>query len=493
MQRLPCDRVLGRCVATPFLRPMGELKPGTIHEGVIEKLAFGGQGLLRIQDFVVFVKSTIPGQTVKIQITKKHESHADAKLIEIIHPSPIEHDIGYERLPGCPLQSVRYKDQLAIKESHVRECFDHLGGKSVIQESAQFFPIIPSPEIFRYRNKMEFSFGYTEMRVITDASGERTYFDENPSLGFHPEGDWAKVLSVNDVFLCSERMNRIRTCVITIMKASGLPVWNPKINRGFWRSLVLRESRKTGEILVNFSVFASQPARFWEHIVSDLMENVPEITGITETENAKRNDTLDHTLPFQVLFGNDFLIETLGKVQYEISPFSFFQTNSLGAEKLFEVVREFSGLQGKEEVFDLFCGSGAIGLFLAEKSKQIIGIELDESAISDARSNAELNGFQNTEYYAGKVEGLLPEILKIHPHPDLVILDPPRTGLQRKAVETVKTIVAEKIIYVSCNPATLVRDLALIAEGGWRAQKIQPVDLFPHTPHIETVVLLVRE
>ncbi|MBI5414104.1 23S rRNA (uracil(1939)-C(5))-methyltransferase RlmD [Candidatus Peregrinibacteria bacterium] len=467
---------------------MPEFSVGKLSEGTIEKLAYGGKGVLHLENFVVFVQNALPGQLVRFQITHKKKNYAEAKVIEVLKRSPIEIEPEFEKMPGCPFQTVKYEDQLKIKESQVFETLQHLGG--IAPEEYEQLKILPSPEIIRYRNKVEFSFGYEVMRVEVNEYGERVYFDENPTLGFHPEGKWALVKSMNDCFLVSENVNSVRKLAEEIMQTSGLPIWNPKISRGFWRSLILRESKATGNILMNFIVSEKKSNSFWKEIAEVCIKKMPKISGVLVTQNGEKGDALRGNPEYEIIWGTDILFEKLEQTEFMISPFAFFQTNTRGAEKLFGKARDFACLSGKETILDLFCGTGAIGLFLAKNVKKIVGIEFDQNAISDAEKNAKKNGLKSAEYFCGKAEQILPDVLEKYPKFDVVFVDPPRAGMHPKAMEILKKIPSKKMIFISCNPATLARDLRELRTAGWKLKKVQPVDMFPHTPHIETVALL---
>jgi len=463
-------------------------KIGELGEGTVEKLAFGGKGIVRHEDFIIFVLGAIPGQKVRFQIRKKEKNFATAKLIQVLEKSPLEIESPYPSMPGCSLQKIPYPEQLRIKEEQVFEALRHVGNISTA-ETFEKLPILPSPEIFRYRNRVEFSYGYESMKVETAASAEKIFYDENPCLGFHPEGKWNLVQPISDCFLISEKLNRIKNCAEEIMQDSEMPVYNSYSHKGFWKNLLLRESRKNGAILVNFLVTQKQDASFWQPHLQKLCAEFPEITGILSTIQASENDK---NPAIETLWGHDFLVEYLEDIEFFIPPFSFFQTNTLGAEQLFRVVREFAELQGSENILDLFCGSGAIGLFLAKQAKSIVGVEMDAAAISEARENARRNNISGTYYFCGAAEKILPEVLAEYINFEVIILDPPRAGLHPKALQLVGDITATTIIYVSCNPATLARDIKELKNFGWQLQKVQPVDMFPHTPHIEVVVKLQK-
>lgn len=465
------------------------MKIGSIHTGYIEKIAFGGKGLLRVENFVVLLKGGIPGQKVRFQITRKKKNYGEGKILEVLERSSREIISPYEKMPGCHFQNLAYEEQLHIKSEQVKEAVEHIAG--IFENPDVFLPIIPSPEQIRYRNKAEFSFGYQEMNVEINEQGEKIFHDLSPALGFHPEGKWNLVKPIEDCLLLSEKTNQVRKAAEEICLQTGLPVWNPKIHSGFWRTLIVRESRTNENIIITFVVSESKSQEFWKSLEQALCAAVPEIIGIMYTIHTGKSDALIDPSSFSI-YGEEYIEECLGDVKYRISPFSFFQTNTKGAEKLFTVVAEFADLQGTENVLDLFCGSGAIGLFLAEKAKKIIGIELNAQAVADARENASRNGITNAEYFCGKAEKILPEVLSKNTEWDVIILDPPRSGLHPKALKLVAETPARRIVFVSCNPATLARDIQSLCEAGWKIVKVQPVDMFPQTPHIEVVVELER-
>ncbi len=456
--------------------------------GVIEKIVFGGLGMLKWKseecpdEFVVFIPGGFPGQKIRFRITKLKKNYAEGKIIGIFSPSPLEETSAYEPCPGCKYQPLSYTAQLQIKLGQVEEIFRKF-------PETEILPILASPEIFRYRNKMEFSCGYEKMWREDTPTGERIFHDEGFALGFHPEGNWATVHRVSDALIASEAVNTLRSIAEELMKNSGEAPWNPKIFTGFWRGVIFRESKKTGEIMMNFVVFSEKPKNFWKPILSVLQHSGFCISGILQTVHTGRSDAIVDPKT-NILWGKDTITETLDGIEFEISPFSFFQTNTTGAEILYKSIQEMADLKGGETILDLFCGTGSIGIFLSRKAKKIIGIEMGEDAVSMAKKNAERNGIQHAEFFVGKVETILPELFANSqiPELDMVIIDPPRTGLHPKALEYIaKNIQTSKIIYISCNPPTLARDMAFLQENGWKTKKIKPVDMFPHTPHIECI------
>ncbi|MEI7511802.1 MAG: 23S rRNA (uracil(1939)-C(5))-methyltransferase RlmD [Candidatus Peregrinibacteria bacterium] len=469
---------------------------GKDYTGVIEKIVFGGMGMLRwkteefSEGFVIFVKGGLPGQTVLFRITKQKKNYAEGKIVEILKPSPLEEKSEYEQCPGCAYQNLPYSSQIGVKQGQMAEVFRQFSEIKILD-------ILPSPQTFRYRNKMEFSCGYEKMWVEDNENGERIYHDEGFALGFHPEGSWAMVKRIGDALIASEKVNALREMVEEILKNSGEAPWNPKIFTGFWRGVIFRESHYTGEIMINFVVSAARPPEFWEPVIAPLVmgDMGSVISGIIQTVHTGQSDAITDPQT-TLLWGSETFIERLGTVEFEISPFSFFQTNTLGAEVLYGAVQKMANLSGGETVLDLFCGTGSIGIFLSSQSKKIRGIEMVEEAVEMAKKNAERNGIHNAEFFAGKVETLLPELFANGdiPELDLLIIDPPRTGLHPKALSFIaENIDATKMIYISCNPPTLARDMAFLEDHGWKALQVQPVDMFPHTPHIECIAELVKK
>jgi len=472
------------------------IKQGQEIEVIIEKLGFGGEGISRLDDLVIFVKGALPGQKVKIVIQKKKKNHAQAKVIEILEKakneiSPICEHFGI--CGGCKWQNLPYESQLKNKENQVKECLEHLGNFnfSATNNKIDFQPIMSSPDIFSYRNKVEFSFGYQNMRVEVDKDGNRLYFDENPSLGFHSPGKWEEIISVRNCNLIPEKVNKIFTKIKEWCLSQNKSVHNPKTHKGFWRHLLLRFNLK-GEILVNLIVHEEIENLFFSDLI-ELLKNESEMKSFYVTVHKGLNDDWMNG-DLKCLYGDKEIYEEILGMKFSISPKSFFQTNSKGAEVLYSKVVDFAKEINPKSILDLYCGTGTIGQILAKDRKEtkIIGLELLESAVADAYKNAELNNLKNVEFISGKAEKTLQDVLEKYPEGfDLVIIDPPRSGMHQKALKTLLEANAKNIIYVSCNPSTLARDLRILCDNGYELQKVCPVDMFPHTAHIEVVTKLV--
>jgi len=344
-----------------------------------------------------------------------------------------------------------------------------------------------------------------ELRSIRDIDidGKKVFTDSGLALGFHPPKSWSEVISIDDVFIASESANILRRELEKFLKNfvlenkdENLKPWNPIINTGFWRGVIIRESRKNKEITVNFVVSRSENSEFWNPFVSKLLEiPLPEnmkISGILQTVHTGKSDAIvdPHV---STLWGNEILEEHLCNKIFEISPFSFFQTNTRGAEVLYSTVQKFLGETSGKNVLDLFCGTGSIGIFCASNAKKMVGIEMVEEAVEKAKNNALKNGVTNAEFYAGKVENILPEILAKDQF-DTVIIDPPRAGMHPKALQYICNLPVKRLVYISCNPSTLERDAKLLKQArGWELTQVQGVDMFPHTPHLEVVSVLERK
>ena len=373
---------------------------------------------------------------------------------------------------------------MEIKQGQIEEIFRKFSNTEIL-------PILPSPEIFRYRNKMEFSCGYESMKTeIKD--DKRVYYDEGFGLGFHPEGNWSIVMNIEDALIASEEMNGLRKICLELMKSTKEKPRNPKIHSGFWRGVIFRQTKSTGEVQINFIVAKAKTKMFWARILDSILESAKEqnikISGILQTAHEGKSEAINNP-EIKVLYGKETFEEKLEEFIFEVSPFSFFQTNTLGAEILYKKIREFVGEKDDLRILDLFCGTGSIGIFCSEKAKEIVGIEMVEEAVEMAKRNAEKNGVKNTTFYAGKAEKVLYEIPD--QEFDVAIIDPPRSGIHPKALKFITTkLKAKHLVFVSCNPATLARDLEYMESEGWKTKKLQTVDMFPHTPHMECVSLL---
>jgi 23S rRNA (uracil1939-C5)-methyltransferase len=483
--------------------PLSALKQGMAIDLTIEKIAAGGHGLAEVEGLPVFVHGAIPGQKVNVVITKKKEKFAEAKIVKILQKAV--HEIApkckhFWDCGGCVWQHLPYEKQIVYKEEIVKETLEHVTPIDEAERKklpGRVLSIIPSPEIFNYRNKLELSFGYGTMRheekESTTGKKKRIYFDENPSIGFHQPGEWSTILPIDECHLYDEQITSLLSNVKDFMKETNLPVYNPKTHKGVMRSLLLRRGINTGEQMVCFIVQARKRQleplfqhfqRFGQH---------PSITSLLVVEHFGMNDKPQNP-HIHVLKGNQSIKERLFDMEFELSPFSFFQTNTHAAEKLYQAIADIADLSGRETILDCYCGLGSIGQYLSRFCDKVVGVESSESAIEDALKSAGKNKVANISFYKGAAERVLTKQLapggkyKF----DCIIVDPPRAGLHKKVTESILGHKPEKIVYVSCNTSTFARDLGEFLKGGYELRLVQPIDLFPHTAHVETVALLQK-
>ncbi|HEY6652822.1 MAG TPA: 23S rRNA (uracil(1939)-C(5))-methyltransferase RlmD [Solirubrobacterales bacterium] len=425
----------------------------------VESLAYGGRGIARRNGYVVFVAGGLPGDRVRAEVTKAKRGYAEAAALELIHESPdrvpARCDHGGQPCPGAPWQSLPYEQQLRHKQSQVEDTLVRLGGL----EGFELQEIEPAVEQWRYRNKLEYSFG--------DHDSELT-------LGFHARGRWDLIVDAEDCQLASERNNARRNEIRAWAAAEGLPAYDRRKRKGILRNLVVREGRRTGRLQTRLVTSPSEIPR----PPVDLHTIVEGSSGGTEG-------------PTGVL-GSEYLEEELCGLRFRISHNAFFQTNTEMAERLYGIGAEMAGLTGNERVFDLFCGIGTLGLSLASRAGEVWGVEIVPEAIADAEENARLNGIENAHFLAGDARKEIRPLVEEAGKPDVVVVDPPRAGLSKKVVRRVIECEAPRIVYVSCNPTTLAPNAAQLAEAGYRVRRVQPVDMFPQTPHIECVALLEK-
>lgn len=473
---------------------MQQVKKGEQVELSVESLAFGGEGVARVDGLVVFIEGALPGQKVLARVVRKKKSHAQARLLEVREETP--HAVTprcphFDDCGGCILQHYAYDQQLAAKGAQVREVLQRLGG---FAEPPVRSPI-PSPDLFYYRNKMEYTFSPQRWLPRAEIDGGEIG-DRDFALGLHVRGFFDKILAIDDCYLQSEQSNAIRNFVAQQTRTSPLRPYTTRDHSGFWRFLVIREGKNTGQTMINIVTADRGDAgtRAVESLAAALAGEFPDITTIVYTLNRQKGQVATGQ-ESRVLLGDGAIYETLGKWRFRLSPESFFQTNSRGAELLYQQVAQTAALTGSEVVYDLYCGAGSIGIFLSDQVRSLVGIELIEAAVLDARRNAELNAVANATFAAGDLKDLLAAsdgLVARHGAPDVAIFDPPRAGLHPKVVESALGLAAPKIVYVSCNPATFARDARLFGDGGYELVSVQPVDMFPHTAHIELVSLLVR-
>ncbi|HCC07677.1 MAG TPA: 23S rRNA (uracil(1939)-C(5))-methyltransferase RlmD [Clostridiales bacterium] len=440
-------------------------------EGKIEDVKFPNKAILEYEGKKVVVKDGLIGQTVKVRaITKR--GRLQGKIVEVLEKSPYEKKslcMHFDTCGGCTYQNLRYREQLKLKQDQVKSILDE-----VIDYKYKFCSIEPSPTEYGYRNKMEFSFG-DEVK-----GGELT-------LGLHKSASMYDVITTSNCQIVDKDYRKILSVVLHFFKRLGVDYYNRKTHIGCLRHLIIRKASKTNEIMVNIVTSSQTNVDF--NIFSNKLLNI-KLDGIIVSVIHTTNDSLSDAVKpekIEVLYGRDYIIEDILGLKFKISPFSFFQTNSLAAERLYSIIKGFVGFTNNKVIFDLYSGTGTISQIIATVAKKVYGIELIEEAVVSARENAKINGLKNCEFIAGD---LLDKIEDLKDEPNIIVIDPPRAGIHPKALEKIINFDAEHIIYVSCNPITLAKDLKIFQENGYDVEKVQCVDMFPHTPHIETVVKL---
>ncbi len=458
-----------------------KLKKNDICELQIEKMAYGGKGIARVDGLVIFVKGGVPGDRLTAKVFKKKKDFAEAGIIEILTPSPdrITAPCPYAGYcGGCQWQHVRYETQLKYKKAHVEESMRHIGD---FQDVAVREPI-PSKGRFAYRNKMEFSF--SDRRWFLPHEMDENATERGFALGLHVPGTFSKVIDITACLLQREEGNVILRQVKHFARNSNLPVYGLKSHEGFWRFLVIRYSAAFDQWMVNL-VTSEDRSDMIRPLAEDLIRKNSRIKSVINNITG-RKAAIAVGEQEVVLAGQDHIEDTIGPYIFQISANSFFQTNSVGAEILYETVAEFAELQGDETVLDLYSGTGTIPIFLASGVRSVTGVEISGSAVRDARKNCKKNAIQNCRFLCGDIRQTLPDLAL---EPDVLIIDPPRAGMHQDVLNHVLRLSPKRVIYVSCNPATLARDLSRM-RSDYGLIEIQPVDMFPHTYHIETVAKL---
>ena len=476
---------------------MPAIKKGMEVELNVERLAFGAGGVARIDGFVVFVDRALPGQRVKAKIIRKKKDYAFARITEILQESPHRVTPRCRHFPdcgGCAFQHLEYEQQLRAKETQVLDLLQRIGGF----EHPPVAPARRSPDLFFYRNKMEYTFSDRRWLSRQEIDSGEPIEQRDFALGLHVRGRFDRIIAIQQCYLQSETGDALRNFVADwVLQESSLRPYTTRDHSGFWRFLVLREGKNTGETMVNVVTADGGEAgnREVERLAEEMVKAFPELTTFIHTINRKKAQVATGEMG-RVLHGPGYIYETLGRWRFRISPESFFQTNTRAAELLYDTVAELAAPTGGEVLYDLYCGAGTIGIYLSDRVGKIVGVELVEEAIADARVNAALNGIEHAEWIAADLKELLTrdrEFFRRYGHPDVVVVDPPRAGVHPKVVQMLAKLAPPRIVYVSCNPSTFARDAAMLAPSGYRLQKVVPVDMFPHTAHIETVSLLIRE
>lgn len=456
---------------------MARRKKKIIEMEIID-ISYPNKSIGKYEDKTIIVKGGIKGQKVSVLLGRKRKDYIQGRLLEVIERSPLEKNLSEEldKSGSSSYQTLLYEDELKLKEETVLSLFEDGG-----LEDINYQGIEPSPIVEGYRNKMEYTFG-NEVK------------DGPLILGLHERGKFYSIVDSDGYKLVDSDFTKIRKTVMEYFRGLGTPHYNKRSHIGFLRHLVIRKSKYTGEILINL-VTSGQEELDKKAFVQALTNKRDgsfclkgEIVGILHTINDGMGDVVKAD-GLEVLYGRDYIIEEVLGLKFEISPFSFFQTNTLGAEKLYSIVRDFAGDTDDKIIFDLYSGTGTIAQIMAPLAKEVIGIEIVEEAVEKAKANAELNGLDNVEFIAGDVLKAVDELAK---KPDLIVIDPPRDGIHPKAINKIIDFNPESFLYVSCNPVTLVRDLKVFLERGYRVEKMKLMDMFPRTPHVEAVTLLTR-
>ena len=458
------------------------MKKGQVYEGVIESVEFPNKGIVNVsqEDRCVIVKNGVPGQKVRFSVNKVKKGKAEGRLLEVIEKAPQEIEPAcphFGQCGGCTYQNLPYEEQVKLKESQVKAMMDEAVDGDYIWEG-----VLESPVKSEYRNKMEFSFG-------------DEYKDGPLALGMHKRGSFHDIVNVCDCQIVDGDYRKILACTLECARKSGLPYYHRMRHDGYFRHLLVRKAVKTEEILIDIVTaseegFDSKPKEFLNKWAAALqaLELTGKIVGILHTKNDSLADIVKDE-GTEVLFGQDYFYEELLGLKFKITPFSFFQTNSLGAEVLYEKAREYIGDTNEKVVFDLYSGTGTIAQILAPVAKKVVGVEIVEEAVEAAKVNAKLNGLDNCTFWAGDVLKVIDELGEV---PDLIMLDPPRDGVNPKALMKILNFGVDRLVYIACKPTSLARDLEMIQGRGYKVEKIACVDLFPNTVHVETVVLLSK-
>ncbi|KAF0151616.1 MAG: RNA methyltransferase TrmA family [Ignavibacteria bacterium] len=478
------------------------MKKGDILDLEISGYAFEGKGIAKIvkeahslneepKKFVVFVDGAYPGDVLSAQVRKIRKSYAEARIKTLHKESSLRtspHCNHFGTCGGCKSQNLLYHQQAKFKEEQVKDIFERLGGL----KNFELLPIVKSEKIYFYRNKLEYSFADRRWLSENEINSMQDIPDRNFALGFHIPGMYDKVLNIEECHLQSQSSNKILNFTRNFFKERNVSIYSTKIHEGFLRNLVIKEASNTADLMVNL-VVNQENDKLLGAYKEMLLSEIPSITTLIFNISKKKATVAigDYEI---AAHGSGFIIDKIGKSKYRISANSFFQTNTLQAENLYNTALDFACFTGNEIVYDLYSGAGTIPIFISDKVKQIYGFESVEPAIQDAFANKELNSVYNYEpILADLNKSFLSIVEEKHiPKPDAIITDPPRSGMHTKTVDDILKLSPAKIVYVSCNPATQARDIKLLCDGGYKLVKIQPVDMFPHTYHIENVALLTK-
>ena len=457
---------------------------------LITDVAAEGKALARVDDLVVFAPYVVPGDVVDLQVRRKKHSYAEAEAVRFHERSPLREEPFCQHFGvcgGCKWQCLKYEEQLRYKQKQVVDALTRIGKV----ELPEVMPILGSRHTRAYRNKLEFGFSNKKWLTLEQISSG-VVFDNMNAVGFHIPGAFDKILDIDHCYLMDDVNNRIRNDIRQYAFDHGLSFFDLRAQQGLLRGMMLRNSA-TGELmlLMQFHWTSQHEQQEAMALMQHLSEKFSEVTSLLYVNNLKANDTVGD-LDIQTFAGTDFIYETMEGLRFKVGPKSFYQTNTEQAYELYSVARKFAALTGSELVYDLYTGTGTIANFVARQARAVVGIEYVPEAIEDAKVNAELNQIDNASFFAGDMKDILTrEFLEEHGRPDVIITDPPRAGMHKDVVDTILFAAPQRIVYVSCNPATQARDLQLL-NADYKVEAVQPVDMFPHTHHVENVVLLIR-
>jgi 23S rRNA (uracil1939-C5)-methyltransferase len=434
-------------------------------ELTVDSLAHGGNGVARLDGYVVFVAGALPGDRVRAVVGKSKRAYAEARAVEVLEPSP-DRVAPRADHPGAPWQVLSYERQLEVKAEQVGDALRRIGKLDGFDQD----PIVPAVQQWRYRNKLEYSFGIAPDGTLV--------------CGFHAPGRFDEIVPLDDCLLASERGNAAREQVLNWAREQGLSAWDRRAGQGLLRNLVIREGRRTGELQIRL---VTSPGA----IDAGSLAAAVDCDGLFWTQTAGLGESTQGG-DTRLVAGSMRLRERLGELEFLISPDAFFQTNTEMAELLYGAAVELAALRGHERVFDLYCGIGTIGLSLASRAREVVGVEIVAPAVADAIDNARRNEITNAQFFAGDIRLAMRELVARSGRPDVCVIDPPRAGLSQKVVRRIVEAAPKRIVYVSCNPTTLAPNAAQLSEAGYRLRRVRPVDMFPQTPHTECVALLER-
>ena len=475
------------------------MKKGDILELEIEDYAFEGKGIARIvkdqeepeRKYVIFANGSYPGDKVEVQLRKIKKGYAEGKVVKVITPSekrtdPVCNYFG--TCGGCKQQDLKYDEQLFYKEEQVRKLFEVQGGFNDFEME----PIIGAEKIFNYRNKMEFSFADKRWIMSSEVEEGNEIENRNFALGLHIPRIFDKVLDIEECHLHAETGNKVINFTREFFRNRNTTIYSTKTHTGYLRNLALKFSHHTNDLMVNL-VTSEDNEELMKQYTEGLIAQVPEVTTVINNINLKKAQVAIGDYE-KLYYGSGYLYDSIGKYKYRISANSFFQTNTLQAEKLYDKALEYANLEGNEIVYDLYSGAGTISIYVSENSQKVYAVETVESAVKDAHENADFNKISNIEFIQADLNKSFLPIIKEQnlPNPEIVIADPPRSGMNPKTIRDIISLSPSRIVYVSCNPTTQMRDIQALLEAGYRLKKVCPVDMFPNTYHVENVALLEK-